>query len=167
MEFSSQYFMLLHQVQFTPIVFSDVVVENKTPRLLQLHVLPQLGLFEWKSLESLEGMPQPSQALLLSRIEWEHFPCPTFLILTLELVSFPSFCPLPISSCLMSPSPRLQVPKEILAHVFLKSQTLIQECSPSSSQDTKHNLRNMQMSNLSTCLSYTLCYYLSLDLSIS
>ena len=48
----------------------------------------------------------------------------------------------------------------------VKSQVLIEECSPSGNQDTNHNPRDMEMSNLSTCPSYTLCY-LSLDLSIS
>jgi hypothetical protein len=41
----------------------------------------------------------------------------------------------------------------------------MEECFPSSNQDTNHNPRNVEMSNLSTCLSCTLCY-ISLDLSI-
>jgi len=38
-------------------------------------------------------MPWPTQALLLSRIEWGHLPSPTSLISTLEFVFFPSFPP--------------------------------------------------------------------------
>jgi hypothetical protein len=63
----------------------------------------------------------------------------------------------------MSPSPRLQVLEEIPTHVFPKFRTLMEECSPSGCWDTSHNPKDVEMSNLSTCL-YTLCY-LSLDLS--
>jgi hypothetical protein len=66
---------------------------------------------------------------------------------------------------LVSPSPRFQVPKKIQVHVFPKSWTLMEECSPSSNQDTNHNPRDVEMSNLWTCPSYTFCY-LSLDLSL-
>ncbi len=58
-------------------------------------------------------MPRPSQALLLSKIEWEHLPCLASLIHIPKLVPFPSFPPLPISSCLVFPSPRLQGSKSL------------------------------------------------------
>jgi hypothetical protein len=38
----------------------------------------------------------------------------------------------------------------------------MEECYPLSNQDTKHNPKDVQMYNLSTCPSNTLCY-LSLD----
>jgi hypothetical protein len=49
---------------------------------------------KWKSLELLEEMPRPSQVLLLSGIEWEHLPCPTFFMQTPKSISFPSSYPL-------------------------------------------------------------------------
>jgi len=110
-------------------------------------------------------MPWPSQALCLSRIEWEHFPCLASLMRTPKFVSFPSSCTPPLSSWLVSTSLRLQVPEEIPTHVSLESQVLMEECSPSISQDTNHNPKDVESSNLSTCPSYTLCY-LFLDLSI-
>jgi hypothetical protein len=41
----------------------------------------------------------------------------------------------------------------------------MEECSPLGIQDTNHNPRDVEISNLSTCPSCTLCY-LSLDLSM-
>ncbi len=106
-----------------------------------------------------------TQPLLLFGIEWGHLPSFASLIPTLEFVSFPSFCRPPISFCLLSPSPRFQVLEEISAHVFLKFWTIMEECFPLGNQDTNHNPRNVEMSNFSTCPSYTLCY-LSLDFSM-
>ncbi len=145
MEFSSQYLMLLHQWWFALVVFSNTLAkENKT-----LGHSPRLGWFEWKSLEFLEKMPWPSQVLPLYGIEWEHLTCPASLIQTLEFVSFPSFCPPPISSCLVSPSLRFQVLEEISTHVFPKFQSLMEECYPSGNQDTNHNPRDVQSLNMS------------------
>ncbi len=113
--------MFLHQKWSTPIIFSDALVEeNKIPRCLRSHPLPQLGRSKWKSLELPKEMPWPNQALPFSKIEWEHLPCLASLIQTLDFFSFPSFPPLPISSRLVSPSPRLQILKEISVHVSLE-----------------------------------------------
>ncbi len=128
--------------------------------------LLRLGWSEWKSLELLEEMPHPSQVLPLIRTQWKHLPCPTYLMWTLESISFPSSCPPPIASWLVSPSPKFQIPTEIMACVSLKFCTLMKECFPLGSQNTNHNPRNVESSNLSTCSSCTLCD-LSLDLSIS
>jgi hypothetical protein len=62
--------------------------------------------------ELLEEMPQPTQVLLLSKIEWEHFFCLASIIQSPKLVSFPSFCHPPISSYLVSPSQRFQILNE-------------------------------------------------------
>jgi hypothetical protein len=76
MELSSQSLMFLHQGRSALVIFSNILAkENKTPSHL-----PWLGWFEWKSLELPEEMPQPSQALLLFGIEWEHLPCSASLI---------------------------------------------------------------------------------------
>ncbi len=146
MELFSQYLMLLHQGWFALVNFFDALVkENKTLRCLKSHPLPQLGWSKWKSLELPKEMSQPSQALPFSRIKWEHLPCPTSLIRTFEFVSFPSFSPPPISSFLVSPSPKLQVLEKILVHVFLESQILMEECIPLDSQDTNHNPKDVEM----------------------
>jgi hypothetical protein len=116
-----------------------------------------VGMVWWKSLEFPKEMPWLSQVLPFCGIEWECFPYLASLIQTPEFMSFPP-------SSLMSPSSKLQVPEEISTHVFPKSRTLMEKCFPSGNQDTSHNLRDVEMSNLSTC-PCTLCY-LSLDLSI-
>jgi hypothetical protein len=114
MEIFSQCLMLMHQGWFAPIVFFDALVEeNETLKCLESRHLPWLGWFKWKSLELLEEMPWPTQAFLLSGIEWGHLPSFASLIPTIEFVSFPSFWPPPISYCLLSPSPKLQVPKSL------------------------------------------------------
>jgi hypothetical protein len=80
--------------------------------------------------------------------------------------SFPSSCPLPIASWLVSPSPKFKIFEKIPTHVSSKSRTLMKECFPSGSQNTNHNPRDAKNSNLLMSPSCTLCY-LSLDLSIS
>ncbi len=162
MVFFSQYLMLLHKGWFVPIIFFNALVEeNETPRCLESCCLPRLGWFEWKSwnfLKNCHGQPKLCFSLGLNG--------DIFLLLHLWswLLNLSLF-PLPISSCLLSPFLRLQVLEKILAHVFLKFQTLMEERSPLGNQDTNHNPRDVKMSNLSTCPSYTLCY-MSLDLSI-
>jgi len=116
-------------------------------------------------LELPEEMAWPNQTLPLFGIEWGNLPSFTFVIQTPKFVSFPSFSPPPISFYLVSPSPRLQVLEKISTHVFLEFRTLMEKYSPSGSQDTNHNPRNVEVSNLSTCPFYTLCY-LFLDISI-
>jgi hypothetical protein len=67
---------------------------------------------------------------------------------------------------LVSPSPMFQVPKEILAHVCLESQTLNVRVFSFGQSRYQAQSERVQMSNLLTCPFCTLCY-LSLDLSIS
>jgi hypothetical protein len=51
-EFASLYLMLLPQGWYVIVVFSNTFVEEiKILEGLELHPLPQLGWFEWKSLE--------------------------------------------------------------------------------------------------------------------
>ncbi len=148
MEFSSQYLMFLHQGWFALVIFSNTLVkENTTLGCLKSHPLPQLGWSKWKSLEFPKEMPRPSQALPFSRIEWERLPCPTYLIQTFEFVFFPSFCPPPISYFVVSPFPKLQALEEILAHVFLESRILMEECIPSGNRDTNVSHTNIAMAD--------------------
>jgi len=81
-------------------------------------------------------MPRPSQVLLLSRIEWEHPPCPTFFMQTPKSISFPSSYPL-FNLLLVGVSfSKALTPLGNFAHVFLEFQTLMKECFPSCNQNT-------------------------------
>jgi hypothetical protein len=88
-----------------------------------------------------DGMAKPSSIFLK---DWMGTSFLSYIFeLTPKLVSFPSFSPPPISSYLVSPSLRLQVHEEILAHVFTESWTLMEKCSPLGSQNTKHNPKDV------------------------
>jgi hypothetical protein len=105
-------------------------------------------------------MKHPSLALPLFRIEWEHLPCFASLMQTPKSVSFPSFCLPLFSSWLVSPSSKHQDLKENWVHISPEFQTLMEECFSSNNQDTNHNLRDVESSNLSTCPSYTIVLFI-------
>ncbi len=113
--------MFLYKGWSIPIIFSSAFdEENEILRCLESHHLLQLEWSKWKSLELLEEMAWPNQALPLFGIEWKNLPSFAFVIQTPKFVSFPSFFPPPIFFYLVSPSPRLQVLEKISIHVFPK-----------------------------------------------